>query len=257
MTSPVLAIEGATVDYGAFRAVDAASFGVAKGTITGLIGPNGAGKSTLFNAICGELPLTSGSIRFQDRHIDGLSPDAIYMSGLARTFQVPRPFAEMSVVDNLMLAAPGQAGEVFWSPILHPRRVREQDRRNLEKAREIIAFMTLGNVANEAAGNLSGGQQKLLELARILMGDPIAILLDEPAAGVNPVLTGVLVEKIEALNRRGVTFLIIEHDMDLVMRHCDPIVAMAAGQIIFEGDAAAAMKDKHLLDAYLGEPAHV
>lgn len=256
MTVPILEIEDASVDYGAFRAVDGASLSVTPGTITGLIGPNGAGKSTLFNAIAGEKELTAGAIRFQGKRIDGRSPDQVFASGLARTFQIPRPFAEMTVLENLMLAAPGQTGETFWAPILKPAAVRGEDAAILEKAHEVLAFTTLDRVAHEAAGRISGGQQKLLELARVLMSDPAMILLDEPAAGVNPALTEVLLEKIEALNARGMTFLIIEHDMDLVMRHCDPIIAMAAGQVIFEGDSEAALSDPRLLDAYLGDVAH-
>ncbi len=257
MTAPALEIDGVTASFGAFRAVDGASFAVANGTITGLIGPNGAGKSTLFNTVAGEKRISEGRIAFNGRSIDNLPPDAIYGRGLARTFQIPRPFSEMTVLENLMLAAPGQAGEAFWAPVLTPRLVREQERRILDKAREVLAFTTLDRVGHEAAGRLSGGQQKLLELARVLMGEPEMILLDEPAAGVNPALVRVLIEKIEALNDRGVTFLIVEHDMDLVMRHCDPIIAMAQGRVIFEGNAEQARCDPKLLDAYLGDVAHV
>lgn len=257
MSAPILQIEDITAVYGEFRAVDKASLSVSEGTITGLIGPNGAGKSTLFNAIAGEKQIASGSITFNGARVDRLLPDRIFASGLARTFQIPRPFAEMTVLENLMLAAPDQAGEAFWAPIVSPGRIRRQERDILRKAEEVLAFTTLDRVGQEAAGRLSGGQQKLLELARVLMGDPKMILLDEPAAGVNPTLTRVLIEKIEALNERGVTFLIVEHDMDLIMRHCDPIIAMAGGRVIFEGDAKAAQSDPRLLDAYLGDVAHV
>jgi branched-chain amino acid transport system ATP-binding protein len=250
----LLEIDAATVRFGAFTAVDGASFAVREGTITGLIGPNGAGKSTLFNAIAGEQRLDGGAIRFGGARIDGLGPDAIYARGLARTFQIPRPFAAMTVLENLMLAAPGQSGERFWNPVLRRARMRAEEDAVAERAREILAFTTLDRVAEEAAGALSGGQQKLLELARVLMGRPRLILLDEPAAGVNPTLTQTLIDRILALNAEGVTFLVIEHDMDLVMRRCDPIVAMAEGGVIFEGDAAAAQADRRLLDAYLGAP---
>lgn len=257
MTVPILHIADITAVYGEFRAVDGASLSVSEGTITGLIGPNGAGKSTLFNAITGEKQIASGHIDFQGSRIDTLAPDQIFHKGLARTFQIPRPFAEMTVLENLMLAAPGQAGEAFWTPVLNPGRVRAQEKQILQKAEDVLAFTTLDRVGQEAAGRLSGGQQKLLELARVLMGDPKMILLDEPAAGVNPTLTRVLIEKIEALNALGVTFLIVEHDMDLIMRHCDPIIAMAAGKVIFEGDAQTAQSDPNLLDAYLGDVSHV
>ena len=240
MTGPLLQIDGVSAVFGTFRAVDGVTLSVNEGTITGLIGPNGAGKSTLFNTVAGEKDIAEGQVLFKGARIDGLPPEAIFTKGLARTFQIPRPFAEMTVLENLMLAAPEQIGEAFWNPILSPRRIRVQEREIIGKAREVLAFTTLDRVAQEAAGRLSGGQQKLLELARVLMVDPTMILLDEPAAGVNPALARVLIEKIEALNARGVTFLIVEHDMDLVMRHCDPIIAMAGGRVIFEGDAAAA-----------------
>jgi len=255
MSEALLEAEALEVRFGAVRAVDGASLRVATGTITGLIGPNGAGKSTLFNAIVGEVAPAAGTIRFRGARIDGLSPDAVFSRGLARTFQIPRPFAEMTVLENLMLAAPDQPGERFWAPLLAPGKVRARDAEIHERAREILDFATLAPLAHEAAGRLSGGQQKLLELARVLMADPALILLDEPAAGVAPTLTRTLIEKIEALNARGVSFLIIEHDMDLIMRHCDPVVAMSAGRIIFEGSAAEAMKDARLLDAYLGDAA--
>ena len=250
----LLEIDGATVRFGGVAAVDGARFSVAEGTITGLIGPNGAGKSTLFNAIAGERALDAGQIRLAGQRIDGMPPDAVFARGLARTFQIPRPFAEMTVLENLMLAAPAQAGETPWGPLLRRERVRAQEAAIRDRAHVLLDFVTLDKVAGLAAGRLSGGQQKLLELARVLMGSPRLILLDEPAAGVNPSLVQVLVEKIRALNAQGVTFLIIEHDMDLVMRHCDPIVAMAQGRVIFQGDAAAAQADPRLLDAYLGTP---
>ena len=252
MTDSILQIENLTIQYDAFCAVDAVDLAIPKGSITGLIGPNGAGKSTLFNSIAGEKRASAGRILFRGDRIDGKSPDQVFAAGLARTFQIPRPFPQMTVLENLMLSAPQQAGEAFWTPLLRPGLVASQERRILEKAREVLMFTTLDHLADEAAGRLSGGQQKLLELARVLMGDPTMILLDEPAAGVNPALVELLIEKIEALNARGVTFLIVEHDMDLIMRHCDPIVAMAGGRIIFEGDSVAARTNPLLLDAYLG-----
>ena len=161
----------------------------------------------------------------------------------------------MSVYENLLIAAPDQIGEHFWVPLFARRRIRRREREIAETARQVLAFTTLDSVADEAAGRLSGGQQKLLELARVLMSRPRMILLDEPAAGVNPTLTGVLIDKIEQLNQDGCTFLIIEHDMDLVMRHCHRIVGMANGRVIFEGDAAEAQSDETLLNAYLGASA--
>lgn len=252
---PLLKMEGVDVRFGAVRAVAGARFVVREGSITGLIGPNGAGKSSLFAAIAGEYALSGGSITLQGERIDGLGPEEIFAKGLARTFQIPRPFPEMSVLENLMLAASGQAGERFWGPLLRWGRVRAEEAAIRERAAEILRFITLERLALTPARSLSGGQLKLLELGRVLMGDPAIILLDEPAAGVNPTLTELLIEKIVALNAQGKTFLIIEHDMDLVMRHCDPVVAMADGAVIFEGEAAAAQVDPRLLDAYLGAPA--
>ena len=251
-TPVLLETEAVCVAFGGFRAVDNVSLRIPRGTITGLIGPNGAGKSTLFNTIAGEQRRDGGAIRFEGREIGRLKPNQIYHRGLARTFQIARPFSEMTVFENLMLAAPDQFGETFWAPLFARRSIRVREREISEQAREILAFTTLDKVAEEAAGRLSGGQQKLLELARVLMSAPRMIMLDEPAAGVNPVLTRLIVEKIEELNARGCTFLIIEHDMDLVMRHCNPIIGMANGRIIYEGDAAGAQSDRTLLDAYLG-----
>lgn len=252
---PLLETRSVSVSFGAFQAVGAVSLQVAEGSITGLIGPNGAGKSTLFNAIAGEQACDGGEILFDGSRIDGLAANAVHHAGLGRTFQIPKPFAAMSVLENLMLAAPDQPGERFWVPVIARGRIAAREREIMEKAEEILAFTTLDGVAGEAAGQLSGGQQKLLELARVLMSSPKMIMLDEPAAGVNPTLTGVLIEKIEQLNADGCTFLIIEHDMDLVMRHCHEIVAMSNGRIIYEGDAAGAQSNEMLLNAYLGASA--
>ncbi|QFS83560.1 High-affinity branched-chain amino acid transport ATP-binding protein LivF [Roseivivax sp. THAF40] len=242
--------------FGPLKAVDAVSIKVRRGTITGLIGPNGAGKSTLFNLLTGTLPPTSGTIRMHDAPITGAPPDALFAKGLGRTFQIPRPFARMSVLENVMMAPTGQTGEHIWGPFLGARRVARQEARIRERALEVLDFVTLAPLADHPAGQISGGQRKLLELARVLMGDPEIILLDEPAAGVNPSLTKTLIEKIETLNRQGKTFVIIEHDMDFIMRHCDPIIALAEGRVVFEGSAAEAQANPVLLEAYLGTMVH-
>ncbi|MFK7993965.1 MAG: ABC transporter ATP-binding protein [Granulosicoccus sp.] len=233
------------------------SLNIQRGSITGLIGPNGAGKSTLFDMLAGETTSDSGTISFNGYSTHGRSADQAFQQGLARTFQVPQPFPEMTVLDNLMLAAPGQLGETVWASLLRPSAIRRQEEVHLERAYEVLKFTTLSKVSGLAAKNLSGGQQKLLELARVLMGKPELILLDEPAAGVNPGLTALLLEKIHTLNEEGITFLIIEHDMDLVMQHCNPIIAMANGRIIFEGTASQALKCEELLDSYLGDTSRV
>ncbi len=239
--------------FGNLRAVDGVSFTVARNTITGLIGPNGAGKTTLFNLVAGSLAPSAGEIRFFDRRIDGLTPDRIFHRGLARTFQVPRPFPQMTVLENLMLVPLGQAGERFWNNWWRGGAVARQERAARERAMEVLALCALADKSGELAGRLSGGQQKLLELARVLMIDPQLILLDEPAAGVNPALLETLVDRIVELHKRGITFLVIEHNMDLVMSVCQPIVVMAQGKVIYSGDAAGVRRDRRVLDAYLGD----
>ncbi len=251
--SPIIEIRGLTTAFGELRAVDDVSVEVGEGTVTGLIGPNGAGKTTLFHSIVGVARPRRGEIRFHGERIDGLAPDAVFRRGLAHTFQIPRPFPQMSVLENLMLAPAGQTGESFLAALLQPGRVAREEAEIRSRALELLEFTTLASLAGVPAGELSGGQMKLLELARVLMNEPRAILLDEPTAGVNPALTRVLADRIRALNRRGVTFFVIEHDMEFVMRHCDPIVGMGAGKVIFEGGAEAARGDPVLLDAYLGE----
>ncbi len=248
----MIEVRDLTTKFGELRAVDGVSLEVRAGTITGLIGPNGAGKTTLFQSIVGVTQPDRGEIRLRGERIDRLAPDAVFHRGLAHTFQIPRPFPEMSVLENLMLAPPAQSGESFYAALLAPAKVAREEAAIRDQALEILAFTTLDGAAELPAGKLSGGQMKLLELARVLMGKPRIILLDEPTAGVNPSLTAVLAEKIRELNRRGLTFFVIEHDMEFVMRNCDPIIGMAGGKVIFEGDATAARSDPLLLDAYLG-----
>jgi len=245
-----------TTSFGSFKAVDGVSLSVEKGTVTGLIGPNGAGKSTLFNTLTGIYRPTGGDVYFNGKRTTNLSPDKLFHKGMAHTFQIPKPFPKMTVMENLMLVPTGQVGEFLFAPILMAGKVRRQEQVIQEKALEILRFMTLAQLADHPAGELSGGQMKLLELARVLMGNPNVILLDEPAAGVNLALTEVLVEKIQELNSRGHTFFIIEHNMDFIMSYCDPIIAMVSGRVIFEGNEADARSDPRLVDAYLGDLAH-
>ena len=255
MSTPVLSLRGLTRDFGPFRAVDGVSLNIRQGSITGLIGPNGAGKTTLFNMVAGSLKPTAGTVSLDGQDITGLPPEALFARGLARTFQIPRPFRRMSVLENVLLPPPGQTGETVLGALFRRGRVAQEEARLKDKAREVLDFVTLAPLADQPAGKISGGQMKLLELARALMGDPRVILLDEPAAGVNPTLARVLVDRIEELNRRGVTFVVIEHDMDFVMRHCDPVIALAEGRVMFEGTADEARRNPELLDAYLGAPA--
>ena len=249
----MLEVAGVVKAFGSLRAVDGVDLAVETGTITGLIGPNGAGKTTLFNLIAGALAPEAGAIRFQGARIDRLPPDRIFTRGLARTFQVPRPFPQMTVLENLLVAPLRQSGERLWNNWLRGGRVRREERLARERAMEVLALCDLADKAGAIAGQLSGGQQKLLELARALIAEPKLILLDEPAAGVNPTLLETLVDRIVRLNRSGVTFLVIEHNIDLVLTVCRPIVVMAQGKLIYRGDAAGVRTDRRVLDAYLGD----
>ncbi len=252
MADVILETQGLTQDFGEFRAVDDVSIAIRRSTITGLIGPNGAGKTTFFNALTGMLKPTVGRVMLNGQDVTGTTANRLFAKGLARTFQIPRPFRRMSVLENVMLAPLNQLGERIYNPILSPKAVRAQEEEIRARAMDILEFVTLEKLADHAAGKISGGQTKLLEVARVLMGDPSIILLDEPAAGVNPTLMQVLIERIEELNHRGKTFLIIEHDMDFVMRHCNPIIALTQGRVVFEGTAEEAQANTILLDAYLG-----
>ena len=241
--------------FGGVRGVDCVSLTVERGRIVGLIGPNGAGKTTLFNLIAGALKPTSGTLALDGLPITGLAPEQVFRRGIGRTFQIPRPFASMTVLENAMVGPTGQAGERFWLNWLQPGRVRAQERALRDRAMHWLEFLTLDGLAAEPAAKLSGGQRKLLELARVLMADPSLILLDEPAAGVNPALLDLIVDRIAALNRRGTTFLVIEHNMDVVARLCDPVVCMAEGKVLVEGPADAVRRDPRVIESYLGAAA--
>jgi branched-chain amino acid transport system ATP-binding protein len=252
-SAPILEIESVVKSFDGVRAVNRCSISVRGRTITGLIGPNGAGKTTLFNLITGFLKPTSGHILFQGERIDGLPPHRIFHRGIVRTFQIPRELKTMTVLENLMLVPPDQVGEQIWNPWLFGFRVSRQERRIYEKALEVLEFVDLVHLRDEYAANLSGGQKKLLELARTLMTDPAMILLDEPGAGVNRVLMRKLVDNIETLCRElGITFFVIEHDMDLITRLCNPVIVMSQGEFLAEGSPEEIKQDERVLDAYLG-----
>lgn len=248
----MLSVQNVTKEFGGIRAVDSCSFEVEPGSITGLIGPNGAGKSTLFNIVSGFLRPDSGEVRFEGRRIDGLPPHRVASLGLVRTFQIPRALRGMTVLENLMLVPREQRGERFWNAWLKPREVLAQEEAARAKALEVLDFLDLRRLAHEYAGNLSVGQKKLLELARGLMADPKMFLLDEPGAGVNPTLMRRIVEYIEELRRRGTTFLLVEHNMDLVMSACSKVIVMCNGARLVEGAPEAVRTDPRVLEAYLG-----
>ena len=250
----ILTAEGLRKSFGGITAVDGVEFEVERGTITGLIGPNGAGKSTTFNLLTGVHTPDSGRVRFDGTDITGWQPDRIARQGLVRSFQIARELEEMTVMENVMLAPPDQVGEGFWASVLPGLRgrVARQEAELRERAWETLAFFELDDLANERAGSLSGGQRKLLEMARVLMTDPEMILLDEPMAGVNPTLEEKLLDRLHELQERGYTFLLVEHDMDVVMNHCDPIVVLHQGQVLAEGGPRLVRNDERVLEAYLG-----
>jgi branched-chain amino acid transport system ATP-binding protein len=249
----ILEVRDLAKEFGGVRAIDHCSFNVGEGTITGLIGPNGAGKTTLFNLITGFLKPSQGSIWFQQRRIDGLAPHQIFQRGVLRTFQVPRELKRMTVLENLMVVPSGQSGERVWASWFTPRRVARQERVIQQQALEVLDFLDLRHLTNEYAANLSAGQKKLLELARTLMAQPKMVLLDEPGAGVNPSLMNVLVDDIQRSNQeKGVTFLIIEHNLDLVMSLCNPVVVMSNGSILSEGSPQEVRSNQEVIAAYLG-----
>jgi branched-chain amino acid transport system ATP-binding protein len=234
--------------------VSGASFKVAPKTITALIGPNGAGKTTLFNVVTGFYAGDRGSVTFQGDEILGDPPYAIARKGMVRTFQITKALAAMPVIDNMMLAAPDQPGERFRNLLIRPGAVRAREREVREQAMELLDIFNLTDLADDYAGTLSGGQRKLLELARALMARPRLLLLDEPMAGINPTLGRRLLDHMKRLQgEEGVTFLFIEHDMEVVMNHSDRVVVMAEGKVIAEGEPHEVRKDKKVIDAYLGE----
>jgi branched-chain amino acid transport system ATP-binding protein len=250
-----LRVEDLEKRFGGIVAVDGASFTVERGSITGLIGPNGAGKSTTFNCITGVHRPDGGRIVFEGEEITGLQPETIANRGLVRTFQIARELPEMTVLENMMLAPKGQTGESLWRSVapFARRSVVEQEEELRERVWETLELFELDHLAEEYAGNLSGGQRKLLELARALLTDPEVLLLDEPMAGVNPSLERKLLERIDALRERGYTFLIVEHDMDLIMENCEHVIVMHQGRVLAEGPPATIKSNERVIDAYLGE----
>ncbi|MGB8624166.1 MAG: ABC transporter ATP-binding protein [Paracoccaceae bacterium] len=239
--------------FGGFRAVDGASIEIAEGSITGLIGPNGAGKSTLFNVIAGVLQPTSGRVTMQGEDITGLPPHALFHKGLLRTFQIAHEFASMTVRENLMMVPGDQLGETLWNTWFRRGQVAEEERALAKKADEVLEFLTIDHLADERAGNLSGGQKKLLELGRTMMVDAKVVFLDEVGAGVNRTLLNTIGDAIVRLNKeRGYTFCLIEHDMDFIARLCDPVIVMAEGKVLAKGSADHIMENEAVIEAYLG-----
>ena len=249
----ILVVEEVVKRFGGIVAVDHCSFTLRRGTITGLIGPNGAGKTTLFNIIAGYYRPDSGRIWFEGARIDGLLPHQIFARKIARTFQIPRELKRMTVLENLMLVPEHQSGERLFNAWFRVGRVHREEEQVRRQAEEVLKFVKLDHLRDEYAGNLSGGQKKLLELARTMMSEARLILLDEPGAGVNPTLMRDLVSYIQHLRAMGRTFLLIEHDMDLVMEICDPVIVMSNGRKLMEGTPQEVRHDPRVLEVYLGE----
>ena len=252
VADPLLAVDDVVKTFGGLVAVDGATFDVERGSITGLIGPNGAGKSTLFDCITGVHAPDSGTISLGTEEIQGRSPTAVARRGVGRTFQTPKTFRGMTVRQNLAFAAGDQTGERALTSLVRPGTVAAEEREVQERVDEILSFLELDHLVEEYGSALSGGQRKLLELGRVILMDPDIILLDEPIAGVNPSLTNDLLDRLEELNDRGRTILLIEHDMDVVMEHCDHVVVMHNGETLSSGPPGIVREDDRVVEAYLG-----
>ena len=250
-----LRVQNMEKHFGGITAVDGASFEVEEGSLTGLIGPNGAGKSTTFNCITGVHEPDAGTVLFQGDDITGLKPHQIANKGLVRTFQIARELEEMTVLENLMLAPREQIGERMFHSVAPGLRddVVAQETELRDEVWETLEFFEIDHLAEEYAGNLSGGQRKLLELARALMVEPEMLLLDEPFAGVNPSLEEKLLDRIHELREQGYTFLLVEHDMDLIMENCEHVIVMHQGKVLAEGGADDIRNNDEVINAYLGD----
>ena len=249
----MIVVEDLHKHFGGFRAVDGASLEIEKGSITGLIGPNGAGKTTLFNVIAGVLKPTSGRVLMDGEDITGLAPHELFGKGLLRTFQIAHEFSSMTCRENLMMVPAGHSGETLWNTWFGRKRIADEERALRAKADEVLEFLTITHLADERAGNLSGGQKKLLELGRTMMVDAKIVFLDEVGAGVNRTLLMTIGDAILQLNKeRGYTFVVIEHDMDFIGKICGPVICMAEGKKLAEGTLAEIKANEQVIEAYLG-----
>ena len=249
----MIRVENVSKHFGGLKAVNNASITIAEGSITGLIGPNGAGKTTLFNTIAGLYQPTAGRIFLDDEDITGLKPHKLFARGLLRTFQIAHEFSRLSVTENLMMVPSAQAGESLINAWFRREQVESEEKAIHERANEVIDFLNLSHIAHELAGNLSGGQKKLLELGRTMMVDAKIVFLDEVGAGVNRTLLREIGDAIIKLNEdKGYTFCMIEHDMDFIGRMCDPVICMAEGAVLAEGTAEEVKNNEEVIEAYLG-----
>ncbi|MCV6591530.1 MAG: ABC transporter ATP-binding protein [Silicimonas sp.] len=249
----MIVVEDVHKHFGGFHAVDGASLTIDAGSITGLIGPNGAGKTTLFNVIAGVLPPTSGRVTMAGEDITGLPPHVLFHKGLLRTFQIAHEFHSMTCRENLMMVPGAQSGESLWNTWFGRKRIADEERALAAKADEVLEFLTISHLADHKAGQVSGGQKKLLELGRTMMVDAKIVFLDEVGAGVNRTLLNTIGDTILQLNKeRGYTFVVIEHDMDFIGKICGPVICMAEGKVLAEGSLAEIKANEQVIEAYLG-----
>ena len=249
----MIRVENLHRHFGGFRAVDGSTLEIEEGSITGLVGPNGAGKTTLFNVIAGVLPPTSGKVLMAGEDITGVPPHVLFHKGLLRTFQIAHEFSSMTVLENLMMVPGGQTGETLWNTWFGRRRIADEERALAAKANEVLEFLTIHHLRTEKAGNLSGGQKKLLELGRTMMVDAKIVFLDEVGAGVNRTLLNTIGDAILRLNKeRGYTFCVIEHDMEFIGKLCNPIIVMAEGKVLAKGSIDEIKANEQVIEAYLG-----
>ena len=249
----MLKIKDLNKSFGGLKAVNNVNLEVDKGSITGLIGPNGAGKTTLFNTIAGLYAPDNGDVYLEEKNIAGLKPHELFGMGVLRTFQIAHEFASLTVLENLMMVPGNQRGEKLIYALFGDKTVKKEEEEIRAKAIEVIEFLNLKHLTQEIAGNLSGGQKKLLELGRTMMVEANLVLLDEVGAGVNRTLLNEISDAILRLNKeRNYTFFVIEHDMDLIEKICDPVIVMAEGSVLFEGKFAEVKSNEEVIEAYLG-----
>ena len=251
--SNILQVNNLSKFFGGLKAISNCSLKVKKGSITGIIGPNGSGKTTLFNLIAGNLKPNKGSVYFDNEDITGIPSYELFSKGMLRTFQIAHEFTNLTVLENLMMVPGGQSGELLVNALFKPRLVNEEEKKIKQKALEVIKFLNLTHLEKELAGNLSGGQKKLLELGRTMMVDAKIVLLDEVGAGVNRTLLKDIGSAILRLNKeKGYTFCMIEHDMDFISRLCDPVVVLAEGSVLFQGTSDEVKNNEQVIESYLG-----
>ena len=250
----MLQISKINKSFGGLKVLNNLSFKIKKGSISGLIGPNGAGKTTLFNVINGSIKPDSGSVQLNNYELIGLQPHELFEIGVLRTFQIPHEFFSLTVLDNLLVVPPNKIGETFFGQWFFEKKIKKIEEINVKKAKDILDILGLSHLEKEYAGNLSGGQKKLLELGRVMMVEPEIILLDEVGAGVNKTLLKKISNVIKKLNKeKKYTFIMIEHDLDFISKLCDTIIVMAEGQFLTQGNIQQIKSNQKVIDIYLGK----